>query len=444
MKIKAKILLLTTSTVTLLLILILGLNQFVFEEYYLRIKEKNLIEVANQITNPNSYINFTELEEKNNIRIYLIDREALENFGLNISEEEMNRVLRDSEITYKTTIENQVTSKSLLLLAKYNEDIFLVILSPFSFVAETLEIINGFYLRIVLGVFVLGGLLSLGLAKILSKQILAMGEVAKKVANLEFKEKFKVNSSDEVGELAKNLNKMSENLKLTIGTLREDIELKKEKERRDKEFITSISHELKTPTTVIYNYAEGLKEKMAKTKEIQEEYVDCILEETNNLNNLINAILYLSGIEKGQKGKVIKEFSIKEIIEEEVIRLKEIFPKKKFNIKYKESIFYGNSQDFRIIIKNLMDNAGKYSESDEIKIKVDKNYLQIKNKTSIEEDELINLWIPFYKVDKAREKNSGIGLGLSIVRNLLSVQKFNCESYKEKEEIVFEIKKEGY
>lgn len=443
MKIKNKILLLVSSIITVILIGILGFNHFTFEKYYLNVKKKNLLKVAEKLKNPNIYVDFTKIEEENNIKIFLTKHEFLDESNFPLTRSEVNDIITKKSVIYKVTNEEYSPDRKLLLVTKYDNELLLVMLASLTSVIEPVKAINGMYIRIILIALAFGYLLSLILSRVLSEPIISMGNTAKKVADMDFSEKFNFASNDEIGELGRNLNIMEMNLKRNFDILKKDIELEKENDKMRKEFISNISHELKTPIAIINNYAEGLKEGVANDEESRNFYLDTILEETTNMNNFVNSLLFLSRSERNFLEFKLVNFDIRDIIKSELNRVKKIYPTKKFKLDFKGHRFYGDVENFSIIVKNFLDNACKYSEGEFIEIFTDSNYFAIKNKSEISEEHIKNLWIPFYRTDKARERKNGTGLGLAIVKELLEKQKFDFGVYKENDNIVFWIKKGG-
>ena len=440
MKIKNKILLLVSSIITVILIGILGFNHFTFEKYYLNVKKKNLLKVAEKLKNPNIYIDFTKIEEENNIKIFLTKHEFLDESNFPLTKNEVNDIISKKSVIYKITNEEYSPDRKLLLVTKYDNELLLVMVASLSSVIEPVKAINGIYIRIILVALAFGYLFSLILSRVLSEPIISMGNTAKKVADMDFSEKFNFSANDEIGELGRNLNIMEMNLKRNFDILKKDIELEKENDKMRKEFISNISHELKTPIAIINNYAEGLKEGIADDQESRDFYLDTILEETANMNSFVNSLLFLSRSERNFLEFKLVNFDIRDIIKTELKRVNKIYPNKKFKVNFKGHRFYGDIENFSIIIKNFLDNACKYSEGEFIEIFTDNNYFAIKNKSSISEEHIKNLWIPFYRTDKARERKNGTGLGLAIVKELLEKQKFDFGVYKEKDDIVFWLK----
>lgn len=440
MKIKTKILLFTSLIITIVLVSILFFNRFIFEKYYLNVKKKNLLTVAEKLVNPSIYLDFAKAEEENNIKIFLTKHKFLNEYNFPLNKREINDILVNKNVVYKITNEDFSPDRKLLLVTRYDKELLLVMVASLSSVIEPVETINGIYVQIILIALVLGYFLSLILSKILSNPIISMMNTAKKVAEMDFSENFNFQSNDEIGELGRNLNIMEMNLKRNFEILKKDIELEKENEKMRKEFISNVSHELKTPIAIINNYAEGLKEGIADDEESRNFYLDTILEETTNMNDFVNSLLFLSRSERNFLEFNITTFDIREIIKTEIQRLQKIYSNKKFKTTFKGHRFTGDKEKFSIIIKNFLENACKYSEDDDIVIFTDVNSFTIKNKSSLPEENIKNLWIPFYRADTARERKSGTGLGLAIVKNLLEKQKFDFGVYKEGESIIFWFK----
>lgn len=265
-----------------------------------------------------------------------------------------------------------------------------------------------------------------------------MSNTAKKVALMDFSENFNFKSHDEIGTLGKNLNIMENKLQENINLLKKDIQRQKETEKLRKEFISNISHELKTPLSIIQNYSEGLIENIAKTEKDKEEYLNSIIEETKIMNNFISSLLFLSRSERNYLTFKKEKFKMEEILNILLPKIKKLHPEINISLKLKNNLFHTDKEKMTIIIKNLLENACKYSQkNDFVKIFIENNYFEIKNPSDLPESDLENLWIPFYKTDKNRNRKNGTGLGLAIVKELLKKQNFDFGVYKKDGFIIF-------
>ena len=258
--IRNKLFFLIASVITMIMFFMVAFNEVYFEKYFLKIKKNQLFYLANEIKDPRSLIDLSAIEEKNNIKIYIINERYLNDIDVSLSKEDMTELFENpKKFVFRLTDTSFSLDKELTIITSYNKNQLLIISTPFSSVKEPVNIITSFHLKIVLTALVLGYVLSIILSRIITASIIDMGETAKRVAKLDFSQEFKSYSKDEIGILGENLNIMSAQLKDSIEKLQEDIEKERKIDKMRKEFISSVSHELKTPIAIINNYCEGLK-----------------------------------------------------------------------------------------------------------------------------------------------------------------------------------------
>ncbi len=438
--IRNKLFFLIASVITMIMFFMVAFNEVYFEKYFLKIKKNQLFYLANEIKDPRSLIDLSAIEEKNNIKIYIINERYLNDIDVSLSKEDMTELFENpKKFVFRLTDTSFSLDKELTIITSYNKNQLLIISTPFSSVKEPVNIITSFHLKIVLTALVLGYVLSIILSRIITASIIDMGETAKRVAKLDFSQEFKSYSKDEIGILGENLNIMSAQLKDSIEKLQEDIEKERKIDKMRKEFISSVSHELKTPIAIINNYCEGLKEGIADDKETADFYLDIIMEETENMNKLVQSLLFLSRAERGFITFNSERFNIKEIVENEVKRAENLNTEdKKVIVDIKDKFFVGDKEQLTAVIKNLVENSFKYVEPEgEIIIKSENNRFTIGNTSHISEKEIENIWLPFYRADKARDRKLGTGLGLAIVKEILESHKLKYGVYKEDDKIIF-------
>ena len=438
--IRSKLFFLIASVITMIMFFMVAFNEVYFEKYFLKIKKNQLFYLANEIKDPRSLIDLSAIEEKNNIKIYIINERYLKDVDVSLSEEEIKTLFENPKnFVFRLNDTSFSLDKELTIITPYNKNQLLIISTPFSSVKEPVNIITSFHLKIVLTALVLGYVLSIILSRIITASIIDMGETAKRVAKLDFSQEFKSYSKDEIGVLGENLNIMSAQLKDSIDKLHEDIEKERKIDKMRKEFISSVSHELKTPIAIINNYCEGLKEGIASDRETAEFYLDVIMEETENMNKLVQSLLFLSRAERGFITFNSEKFNIEEIILNEVKRAENLNTgNKKITLNIKEKYLYGDKEQLSAVVKNLIENSFKYVEPEgEIIIKVENKRFSVGNTSHISEKEIENVWLPFYRTDKARDRKLGTGLGLAIVKEILKTHKLNFGAYKEDDKIIF-------
>ena len=152
------------------------------------------------------------------------------------------------------------------------------------------------------------------------------------MANLDFSRKYiEKDSDDEINNLGRSINIVSDKLEKTIKQLKEtNIELEKDIEHKSridemrKQFISDVSHELKTPIALIQGYAEGLKENVIQDEESKKLYVEVILDEANKMDKLVKQLLELMKLEYGKREFNNEEFDILELAKEVVRKCEDL------------------------------------------------------------------------------------------------------------------------
>ncbi|WP_407391117.1 two-component system histidine kinase PnpS [Carnobacterium jeotgali] len=200
-----------------------------------------------------------------------------------------------------------------------------------------------------------------------------------------------------------------------------------EKVRTD--FVTNASHELKTPVTALKGFSETLLDGAMEDKEVLKQFLEIMLAESSRLDFLVNDILELSKLEQKQVPLKIEEINLTEAVIStfQLVKQKADEKKMKLNIIEEDNLFItGDSSRLKQILANLINNAVVYTQESgevEVTIKKETNFAVIKvsdNGIGIPEDEQDRIFERFYRVDKARSRNSGgTGLGLSIVKYLV-------------------------
>ncbi len=292
--------------------------------------------------------------------------------------------------------------------------------------------------RVVLMGALVAIVIALTAAYFISRSIISpisqMQIAAQRIAKGDFSRKVKIKSRDELGELAKSLNIMSDELQQKIENL-------KRMERIRTDFVANVSHELKTPLTLIKGYIETLEDRAIDDKEKAHKFISIIKEHTNRLENIINDLLSLSELELSRNSIEKTEFDLRYLIDEVVMGFGHALEAKQQTLSINPQ---GN--DFRItadrekieqVFVNLIDNAIKYTKNaghinislleqqDTITITVEDNG------TGIAKEHLDRVFERFYRVDKARSRElGGTGLGLGIAKHIVLSHngKINIES----------------
>ncbi|MCW9130425.1 cell wall metabolism sensor histidine kinase WalK [Bacillus paramycoides] len=346
-------------------------------------------------------------------------------------------------------IQNSVFVKPIIEDKEIKEYAFAIAsLQP---VNEAMLVLKDYYVYALIIVFLVIILLSFYYSKIIVKPLIKINRVTKKMANFDFSEKLPVAADDEIGGLSSSINTLSVNLKDRIDRLnvantklQQDIERERQLEKTRKEFISGVSHELKTPLSVIRSFAEGIKDGVSKDTTY---YTDVILEETENMNRLIVEMLELAKLESGTYKLDMSTFSIGELIQQVYAKLSFSMEEKhlQVDVHADASLFVkANRSRIEQVVVNLLSNAIRYTpDGEKIHVSVveteDKVKIEIENTGNpIPEESLEKIWDRFYRLDASRSRHTGgTGLGLSIVKNILDLHHAEYGVYNTTNSVVF-------
>ncbi len=267
--------------------------------------------------------------------------------------------------------------------------------------------------------------------------------MAEKMAKLDFSQKYRItDTDDEINELGKNMNTVSNKLEVTIKQLKDtNIELEKDIEQKSKidemrkQFISDVSHELKTPIAIIQGYAEGLKENVNTDEESKDYYAEVILDEANKMDRLVKQLLELMKLEYGKREFNNQRFNIAELVQEVIRKSNVMYEEQGIEVEIENSKpTYVFADDFYIeqVVTNYFTNAIKHVKEvngeKKIKFTIKENPQTKKVRVSvhntgdrIDEEDLNRIWNRFYKVDESRHRtDGGSGIGLSLVKAIMT------------------------
>lgn len=351
-----------------------------------------------------------------------------------IKEFQTNLLLKESKsIQYTTQTmdyeKNDIKYKLLIKpIEKDGSVIYIYAMASLQPVDEAVQMVQDYYIYIIAFVVVLIFLASFYYSKQIAKPLLKINDTTKKIAQLDFTEKIPITSKDEIGDLSKNINVLSNKLHSHIGQLEEDIEKERKLENTRKEFISGVSHELKTPLSIMKSCISILKDGVAEHK--KEYYFQAMEREVDKMDTLILDMLELAKFESGTYKMKKSSFYIDTVIEDICEHLSVEIEKKELHVHKNIHSFELIANQGRIeqVIVNFITNAIRYTPNKEDIIistidEKDRIKVCIENKgTHIEEEQLDKIWDRFYRVDTARQRSQGgTGLGLAISKNILEL-----------------------
>lgn len=331
---------------------------------------------------------------------------------------------------------------------------FLIVRTSMPAIAENASIANRFMMFTGIIVIILGSIWSYLFARKFTSPILELNKITENMAKLNFSETSNIKSEDEIGELSKNINFLSHKLDNTISELNErnqnlmeDIERERKIDEMRKEFVSNVSHELKTPIALIQGYAEGLKSNVIEDEESKEFYCDVIMNESARMNQLVKDLLNLSQIESGYYEIEKNVFDISSMITSVLNKFTTVFAQKEVSLQVLKSeniLVYADMVRIEQVIINYINNAVNHVDdkkiiSVEVKSMGDKIRAFVYNSGKhIPEESLDKIWTSFYKVDKARTRSyGGSGLGLSIVKGIQELHQSDYGVINEEDGVTF-------
>ena len=236
--------------------------------------------------------------------------------------------------------------------------------------------------------------------------------------------------------MSEELERTISELKTANNELQKDIEKKIQIDEMRKEFLSNVSHELKTPIALIQGYAEGLQECINDDPESREFYCDVIIDEAGKMNNMVKKLLSLNQLEFGNDQVTMERFNITELIRGVVQSSQLLASQKEADLRFvQKNPVYVWGDEFKIeeVITNYVSNALNHVDYDKkIEVKIIQKGKLIRVSVfntgePIPQEDLDKIWIKFYKVDKARTREyGGSGIGLSIVKAIMDSMNQKC------------------
>ncbi|MGE5557420.1 MAG: ATP-binding protein [Bacillota bacterium] len=333
----------------------------------------------------------------------------------------------------KTLTNSRMEADFISLIGRLKNGDILSLSTPVAAINESVQVANQFFLYTGLLVIITGSILIFVSADRFTKPLHLLSGIARRMSMLDFGHKYPVTTGDEIGELGASINSLSSQLEKSISELREanaklkeDIERERRIDEMRKEFISNVSHELKTPIALIQGYAEGLKVNVNEDEENKNYYCGVIMDEANKMNKLVRQLLDLSHLESGFSRLDRSDFDLSFLVEQVLKKHALVLRSKAIKVRYaKEEDLTVNADYDRVeqVLMNYLNNAVNHVDDKRI-IRVtikrvnDKARVMVYNSgRHINEEEKKKIWASFYKADKSRTRDyGGSGLGLSIVK----------------------------
>ena len=374
----------------------------------------------------------------------MMDYFSLKNDKFVMTHEELTAIkseMLSGDIIFETAVRKFDQNEYLLCRKQIGDNLFAEVRVQKQLISNSASVANEFIIVISVICLIISVIWVLNFARKFSKPIAEMNEITKDMTKLDFSRKLTVNRSDEIGQLANSVNELSaslntalSDLKETNARLRSDIELERQLDVMRRGFVANVSHELKTPISIISGYAEGLK--LNVSPESKEEYCNTIIDESRRMNKLVLSILELSRYESGQIPLNRESFDISTLCKDALDR---IFAGKDIETENKvpaDTLIAADPLQIEQVLKAYLENAAAHTpdggkvwtestaSGDTVRISV------FNTGSHIDEEVMPQIWQSFFRGDKSHKRDSTrFGLGLSIVTAIMKLHGQKCGVY---------------
>lgn len=476
--IRGKYTLLIAGVMGVMILIICLMNSLYLERYYISEKTKDMAATYNEV---NTILRENSLEEEDTMyrlhRLFegasisalvrvvgsptayifgyedrLIDQMGAVVYGQGGETAELMKET-DQYVVYRW-YDAKLQSSYILLFGFLEDNSYCFLRSSLPSIKESAMISTRFTWMIGMVVILVSVFLVSQVSLRISGPITRLSQIADRMAHLDFSAHYEEKREDEIGLLGTSMNYMSEQLEKKINDLRSaneqlqrDIDEKVKVDEMRKDFISNVSHELKTPIALIQGYAEGLLEGISDDPESMSYYCEVIVDEAGKMNQLVRKLLTLNQIESGINEAERVEFDLIPVIRGVLHSFNILLQQKNIVVELDavESLpVWADEFMLEEVIRNYISNAINHMEGEmrlEISIRQDEEHIRVSvfnTGQPIPESEIGNVWQKFYKVDKARTREyGGSGIGLSIVKAVMDSHEGKCGVYNRDDGVCF-------
>lgn len=442
------------------------INNLFLEEYYISSKTKVIMEAygtIGQAAGSETYSTMEFTEKLNdicgvyNITVCVMDPNSVITYASKNGGRELEvrliaylfgllsdsgRVLKSGE-EYIVQIVRTGGDEYVEMFGRLDTGISFIIRTPLESIRESVKVANRFLIYVGVAAALAGGIIIWFVSGKMTAPLLELSRISERMVHFDFEAKYGGSAHNEIDLLGKNINMLSESLEKTISELKtannelqKDIEKKEQIDEMRKEFLSNVSHELKTPIALIQGYAEGLSEGINEDSESRSFYCEVIMDEAAKMNHMVKKLLTLNQLEFGNEMVEMERFDIVALVKNYIQSAGILIKQNEVEVcmEEKDSLYvWGDEYKTEEVFMNYFSNAMNHCAGEK---KIVISFEQRENKirigvfntgSPIPEEAVPHLWEKFYKVDKARTREyGGSGVGLSIVKAIMESMNQAC------------------
>ena len=426
-----------------ILLMVWFMQSFFMNTYYERMMAQEAQTTANKLGNyySTNKDNFDEYARKaadrNGLYIRLETADSTSEYGnsglsqgnlphyqFEISDAK-DKLVKSSLGKISLTVTEKGNKASRLVYATYlgnrDDGNILYMIAPLYPVESTISILRSQLLYITFITLMIASMLAIIMSTWLSLPIASITKSAVQLSNGNYNVNFNGGIFTETNELARTLNKASYEMQKT--------------DSYQRDLIANVSHDLKTPLTMIKSYAEMINDISGDNPEKRAEHLAVIIAEADRLNKLVSDMLSASRLQSNSAELNMTKFDIVKAATEVEETFEVLNQQEGYNISFnkcKTAYVYGDYDKLKQVMSNLISNAIKYCGKDKyVRIELKKvgrnvRFDVIDHGDGIAAEEISHVWERYYRTSANRNRNiEGTGLGLSIVKGILSLHNAN-------------------
>lgn len=443
----AKVFFLIASLLVFCSLLIYGIIMITLPQSYTAVASNKLTDEMKQLTETLAQTNYDDADEimeqfcrENNANIILGDDISKTTYG-SISEESIKRgeaMTYTTETTFRDRSDFIPLSITFLVSAGHELTLAFIKLLPLLLV-------------LILFISALGAFIC---SRIIVAPIEKISRISKRITELDMTWRCDTDRKDEIGVLSSSLNTMAERLKATMDELEtanqqltKDVKKFQKLEEQHRNFFAAVSHELKTPLTILKGQLENMILGFGDYQN-HDKYLPQALKSAEDIEYLVKEILYITKMETMNIGSSLETLSLADMVGKVVTELQPLAKEKDItifqNIPQNLSVSV-NRNLFIKALSNIIGNAIRHSKAGAkvyADFDKDKHILVVENTgVFLDEDNLENMFTPFYRADKSRSKaTGGSGLGLYIVKTILDLHQMGYQITNTDKGVAFYLK----